>query len=162
MGGGAERLAFYEALTVRLRKAVSARCDLDRSGKDGETKRDRLMVTWHKTGTRPDQLNEPVIPKQGEHLWGWFWRLSHRRTCGYAAVDPLQPSEIQSFAALYRQPLSPWEVSALLAMDDAYLKATRSDEPQDLGDPQANAEQLKASLKALAERNQRKRLTDGR
>lgn len=162
MGGQAERLAFYEALTARLRKAVSARCELDRSGKDGETKRDRLMVTWHQTGTRPDELNEPVIPRQGEHLWGWFWRLSNRRTCGYAAVNPIQLSEIESFAALYGLSLRPWEVSALIAMDDAYLKTTRADQPQDLGDPQANAEQLKASLKALAERNQRKRLTDGR
>ncbi|RZZ90593.1 phage tail assembly chaperone [Pseudoxanthomonas winnipegensis] len=65
------------------------------------------------------------MPEEGLHLWEWFWRLSDRRRSGPEAISF---GEVGEWARLTGVDIQPDEVGALLAMDDAYLRAAREDQ----------------------------------
>lgn len=60
-------------------------------------------------------------PEAGGLLWGAFIDLSDRRTAGFAGPNAIQFSEIEAWCRLMRQPLEPWHVDILLAMDAVWL-----------------------------------------
>ena len=66
---------------------------------------------------------EPEIPDYGERLWFAFWKLNSRRGPGFESPAALSYTEMQSWATLTRQRLSPDDVEVLTQMDDAYLRA---------------------------------------
>ena len=152
MDSGAERLAFYETLTVELKEAVSAKCKLDKRDESGDTARDYLFAEWQKTGIRPNGLIEPRIPEHARHVWAWFWRLNGRRSSSYMTINALTFRDIQAFSELYGLAMRPWEVSALCGMDDSYLSAVLSKPDAVTGDPNENARDLMDSMRALAKK----------
>lgn len=55
------------------------------------------------------------------HIWDWFWQLNGRRQSGQSGSQPLTHAEIKSWAELTDTDITPAEVRALIAMDDAFL-----------------------------------------
>ncbi len=64
---------------------------------------------------------KPRLPEGGILLWQWFGELCESRTYHPGGPNALQPTEIEAWARLRRQPLQPRHVDALLAMDRAWL-----------------------------------------
>lgn len=70
-----------------------------------------------------DQVQEPEIPDEGEHVWLWFWSLNHRRQHGMNGPQPLTYAEIASWSRMTGEILLREELAILTDMDDAYLSA---------------------------------------
>jgi hypothetical protein len=84
----------------------------------GETRRQR--------NARFDEPSPEIdVPPEGEHVWGWFWELSHRRGTG---PEALTFGEVAAWRRLTGQDVEPAEVEMIMAMDDAYLRAVREDQ----------------------------------
>lgn len=72
----------------------------------------------------------PPLPEEGRHLWNAFTRLHRRRSGTGFGANALALSEIEAHARLYRQPLLAWEVDAICALDDAYLRSRVEEAPK--------------------------------
>lgn len=60
----------------------------------------------------------------GGRVWSIFLELHATRTGGFAA-HAISYAEIESYGRIYREPIRPFEVTMLHALDDAWLKASR-------------------------------------
>ncbi len=67
-----------------------------------------------------------VIPEAGRLLWSWFDDLHATRSYGDAGPNPITFAEIDAYASLMREPIEPRHVSAIRAIDDAWLKHARA------------------------------------
>lgn len=72
-------------------------------------------------------------PEAGLLLWNLFAELSGRRTYFQGGANPIQPSEIEAYCRLMRQPLEPHHVEILFALDAVWMEAvmSRSNEAPD-------------------------------
>lgn len=73
------------------------------------------------TGITPEQLVLVELPDCIAHVWRWFCRLSPKRNVGMA-TGPLASVEIEAWARLHQIEMTPFEVSALEALDSAFLQ----------------------------------------
>jgi hypothetical protein len=69
---------------------------------------------------RSDNMVE--MPEQLKILFSAFVDISTSRTSGFSGPNPLQWSEIESWARLNRWPLSPRHIRLLRAIDQAWLE----------------------------------------
>lgn len=69
-------------------------------------------------------------PEAGLLIWNTFMRLSARRTAFYGGVNPIQPSEVEAYCRLTRQPLEPHHVEMIFAMDNLWLERALSKETE--------------------------------
>lgn len=84
------------------------------------------------TGRRPAALDGPDLPACAEHLWDWFCELSSRRGGGMNGPAPLTYAEVGAWMRLTGMTPTPWEVHAILELDNDYLKqAAQSSENKD-------------------------------
>ena len=73
-------------------------------------------------GRLPDELaNAPPMPAEMAHVWRWFCELHASRTHGQFGAFPIGYGEIAAWAALTGVSPKPYEVTALRAIDDAFL-----------------------------------------
>lgn len=63
---------------------------------------------------------EENCPWEVEYLWDWYCKLSGRRQSGMAA-NPLLVTEIRSWAEGMRKNMQPFELDALIQIDDAFI-----------------------------------------
>ena len=56
------------------------------------------------------------------YIWSAFIRLSGSRTAGFSGPNPISYTEIQAWANLTNQVLSPRDVEAIMKIDLVYLK----------------------------------------
>ncbi len=63
----------------------------------------------------------PDLPMEGFYLWQWFADLHACRTSSGFGLNPITFTEIQSWASLYRIPVSIWEVNILRKLDNTWL-----------------------------------------
>jgi hypothetical protein len=73
----------------------------------------------------------PPLPPAGAHLWDTFMELMRRRQVSSGmgtAPQPITHQDIAAWSHLKAWPLAPWEVDAVLALDDAFL-ASQADAP---------------------------------
>ena len=93
---------------------VTVRYDVrrDYGGKGLETRRNFNL--------RFSQPNPEVafIPATAGYLWEWFWQLASQRS----EVNPIGFSAIKAWSDLMGNALRPWEVNALIKMDDAAIR----------------------------------------
>ena len=69
----------------------------------------------------PEQLqNLTELPDCIRHVWVWFTRLSSKRVNGMA-VGPIASLEIEAWCRLNAIAITPFEVSALEALDAIYI-----------------------------------------
>ena len=74
-------------------------------------------------GRLPDELaNAPACPAELGHVWRWFAELNARRPRG-EGDHPISYAEIDAWARLSGIQARPFEVAALLAVDNAFLSA---------------------------------------
>jgi hypothetical protein len=58
-------------------------------------------------------------------VWGIFLELNATRTVGMAP-NPISYAEIETYSRMRREPVRPFEVTILRALDAAYLEAVRA------------------------------------
>lgn len=59
------------------------------------------------------------LPPLGESAWAAFWSIERTRQGGMGGAQAFTYAEIESWTRLADQPLAPWEVEAVVAMDGA-------------------------------------------
>lgn len=98
---------------------------------DKETGKTRLQVLrdiYQQTGVLAAELSElPAVPLEVSHLWTWFCELGAARQVGMDA-NAISWSDMHAYFALKRIAPEPWELDAIRALDDAYMRS-RSDAP---------------------------------
>lgn len=75
----------------------------------------------------PDQVEHPdapEVPWAGRRVWSIFLELNATRTVGFAP-NPISYAEIESYARLRREPIRPFEIDIIRALDATFLKAAR-------------------------------------
>lgn len=88
--------------------------------KQGGTKLDHLKQVEKQKGS--DVIPEIEIPEDGQHVWNWFIDLHKKRGSSGFGAAPLLYTEIRAWGELMRITVEPWEVTAIMEMDDAYLE----------------------------------------
>ena len=63
------------------------------------------------------------VPACAEHVWATFWELHAQRQGGVDGPCGLQWGEIYAWSQLTSEALRPWEVTAIMRMDKAFLEA---------------------------------------
>lgn len=84
--------------------------------KIGPTLKDLLHVEQVTGKTPKELLNQPEIPFELRHVWGWFLTLHPRRS-----QTSLTFQDISAWASLTGVQLAPFELDALIRVDDAYV-----------------------------------------
>lgn len=101
-------------------------------------------------------------PQAIAYLLDWFSALSSRRTVGMAA-NPISYAEIEAWSRLTDTRPTPWEVSILVRLDDAFLakasQTTDDKEPTGAGPDAVNA--LMASVTGKKSRKSKRNTPDG-
>lgn len=72
-------------------------------------------------GTTPLELVPPILPPGCRGLYDLFLDLADCRELGERVVGPLTHQEIESYCALYRIQLTPFEVRALRRIDRVFV-----------------------------------------
>lgn len=80
----------------------------------------------------PGNEDGPEVPMAGRRVWSVFLDLSATRGSTGFGPAPITFGEIEAWSRLNREPIRPFELTMLRAMDAAFLKAAadRSDEPE--------------------------------
>jgi len=76
----------------------------------------------------PGSEDGPEVPVAEQRVWSIFLELNATRTVGMA-VNPISFGEIEAWSRLRREPVRPFELTMLRALDAAYLEAAREPEP---------------------------------
>lgn len=63
----------------------------------------------------------PEVPPAGLRVWGMFMELSATRRG--RPLEPITHQEIEAWSRLHREPVRPWELEIIRAMDAAFLIA---------------------------------------
>lgn len=88
---------------------------------DGATLREHWQVIERQTGKRPDALNTPECPDVLTHVWEWFQKMHRRRRVGFNGPEAIDDTAIETWARLRRVRITPFEVEAIQALDEAYF-----------------------------------------
>jgi hypothetical protein len=77
----------------------------------------------------------PELPMAGLRVWNAFLDLNATRGSNGFGANPIAASEIESWSRLRREPVRPFELDMLRALDVAFLKAAsektgKADEPK--------------------------------
>lgn len=89
---------------------------------------EQVLTRFSRTGEIPDEYEPPF---DSEHLWDLFWHFSHRRKSGDGNSFAIEYSELFAYMQCTGEILSPVEIEAIVAMDDAFRKQladTREDQ----------------------------------
>ena len=116
------RSKFYQGLIEALSIYARQQVELSKPEKDGASLRSHLESVQRQTGITPEQLAVDELPDCIAHVWLWFCQLSPKRAVGMAA-GPIASLEIEAWARLHRIEMTPFEVTALEALDTVYLQA---------------------------------------
>lgn len=96
--------------------------NLGKPGKDGKPLRDTLETVERMTGRRPPDLDGPDLPEGAAHIWHWFLELNKRRDTRVGHAPPITHIAMAAFFGLYCIVPDVWELHAIDALDDLYLK----------------------------------------
>lgn len=65
----------------------------------------------------------PEVPPAGQRVWGIFLDLNATRGSNGFGPLPIAYSEIEAWSRLRREPVRPFEIDIIRALDEAMLKA---------------------------------------
>jgi hypothetical protein len=102
----------------------------------GGTTRDHLEQVEAVSGLRIPELHPTPPLSEVAHLWGYFAEVSRRRGNNGFGPNPLQPGIIIDWQKLRGIRLTPWEIDALLAIDDTFMADAMKRLSKDEGTPQ--------------------------
>jgi hypothetical protein len=83
-----------------------------------------------------DDPDAPEVPMAGRRVWSIFLQLNAMRSCGMGP-NPISGVEIESFARLRREPVRPFELTMLRALDAAYMESARAGQQEGTAAPAA-------------------------
>lgn len=63
------------------------------------------------------------FPHDMQDVWHHYVKLDRRRTSNGWGVNPLSYSDVVAYSQATDSPLDPWEVDAIMAVDDEYMQA---------------------------------------
>jgi len=89
------------------------------------------MSLWRQTGIKPDVLNGPEFPDLCAHIWRDFLNLNKSRRMGFSGPDPITFQDVFAWQAVTGNILHPWEVSAIMAIDEAFMASLNDKESFD-------------------------------
>ena len=99
---------------------------LSKTDDKGTTVREHLEQVERQLGYKPTELEEPnEFPSVVTYIWAVFCRLSNRRTSNETGVNPISFTEIKAWKDLLEVKTQPWEIEAILKLDEVYLRVTR-------------------------------------
>lgn len=91
---------------------------------DGSTLREQLASVARQTGETPQELIELTsakLPEPLAHVWQMFIELHGARTSNGFGPNAITYSEIAAHAAMTGEQATPYEISALRALDNAWM-----------------------------------------
>lgn len=81
------------------------------------------MQVWKQSGHMPQALaGLPSLPDHTEHVWEVFQMVDRCRGSTGFGPAPLDPLRVEGWLRLIHDTLDPWEVRALMELDDERLK----------------------------------------
>lgn len=83
---------------------------------------DRLCEALRWQLAHPGRADGPEVPWAGRRIWSIFLDLNAARGSNGWGPNPVTHHEIEAWAWLRREPVRPWELDILRAMDAAYLE----------------------------------------
>lgn len=83
------------------------------------------------TGKPPTELIGPPFPDRYAHIWETFLSLHSGRSYNMGGPNPLSWSDIHAWNVLMRAGLKEWEVRAIKALDNLWLRTMGEDETND-------------------------------
>lgn len=95
---------------------------LNKTDQNGTTEREHLEQVERQTGKEIPQLRGPEFPKLVSHIWSAFTALHSRRQMGFNGPMGISYSDIKHWKELTDTPLDAWEVEAIIAVDNAYMR----------------------------------------
>ena len=93
---------------------------------DGVPLRKHLESAWRQTGRMPEQLRSAECPVEVAYLWHWFLHLSRRRSNNGYGENRISDADVVAWAQLHKIYLMPFEIDAIEAMDDVYMRHQQS------------------------------------
>lgn len=92
----------------------------------GTPLRAHLEKVEQATGKTPAELIfEEDPPEHLLYLLDWFWELHSGRQTGFSGPNPLSYNDIMGWRALFDIDITAWEIKALKAIDNVYMKVVR-------------------------------------
>jgi hypothetical protein len=82
---------------------------------------DRLVEALRWQLANPGATGGPDVPFAGRRVWGIFHELNATRGAGMGA-NPISFAEIEAWSRLRREPVRPFELDMIRALDRAYLE----------------------------------------
>lgn len=73
---------------------------------------------------REDDPEAPEVPFAGRRVWSIFLDLNSERSVGFGP-GPITSAAIEAWARLRREPVRPWELTIIRALDAAFLDKAR-------------------------------------
>lgn len=123
---------------------------------DLEWLQDELVRVLRWEMKHPGGVNDPrrpQVPLAGHRVWSIFLALNARRGAGFSGPLPLSMAEVEAYARVRREPLRPFELDMIEALDDAYMAAAR-DKATETSVPQvtepASSEKILAAFRMAA------------
>ncbi len=118
-----ERRQFFGALTAKVVAYVRYQCTLLVPQPHGGTVADAFAAYERAAGRpHPERPKAEPYPEGAEHLLAWFHDLQAGRPVSPAGVLPLPHAELAAYFTLIGVQPREWELTALRAMDSAYLE----------------------------------------
>lgn len=84
---------------------------------------DRLCEVLRWQLANPGRDDGPEVPYAGMRVWGIFLRLHAARGGGGFGPAPISFADIESYQRLHREPVRPFEIEIIRALDSEVLKA---------------------------------------
>ena len=83
---------------------------------------DRLceVVAWQLAN--PGSADGPEVPWAGRRVWSLFLRLNESRSAGGFGPSPITYEAMDAFSAITGEPLRPWEIDIIRALDREWLR----------------------------------------
>ena len=72
----------------------------------------------------PGASGGPEIPWAGRRIWSVFLALDGARGSNGWGPNPIKFGDIETWSRLMREPVRPFEVEIIRALDDAYMKSS--------------------------------------
>tara|TARA_R110000744_G_scaffold372117_1_gene483610 strand:+ start:676 stop:981 length:306 start_codon:yes stop_codon:yes gene_type:complete len=99
---------------------------LSKTDKQGITQDAHLKQVERQLGRKPAELEEPnKFPTAISYIWTAFTRLSNRRNSGMNGAEAITFDQIKAWKELTQSNFRPWEIEALLKLDEVYLNVAR-------------------------------------
>lgn len=93
----------------------------------GASLNDHFASVARQTGRKAPAA--PALPPEARHLWHTFLELHRTRSSGFGPSS-IRYAEIDAWQRLKRTPLDPWEVDAIVALDEAWMDIALSEGTQ--------------------------------